>query len=269
MSVGDVRGSPKLYTVGFIASDQPRANSLGSGTLVSFGWLREVLTAAHVIDALKQSPEIGFVNFAQRAKQAQAIKMPGGSLECVEIGGKPWSALGPDLGFLRLPEQTTEALSTFCSFLDLPQQARLVGAPQPSNTEYYDVVMGVVQEWISDDPSKVLEKGIVNGLANWGNIAVIPAHSKLDRFEFTPGKAEIQLPNSYEGTSGGGLWRVYMEGPPGDQQKRVQTRLLGIPFYEILVPGSSPNIICHGPDSIYNSLMAKIRVLWPRETTGV
>ena len=261
--------APCCMQLDSVASDQPRANSLGSGTLVSFGTLREVLTAAHVVDALRQAPEIGFVNFAKKAKQAQAIRMPGGSLESLEVGGRPWGALGPDLGFLRLPEQTADALATFCSYLNLPQQARLVATPPPNNTKHYDVVIGVVQEWIDDDPSKVLEKGIVNGLANSGSVAVVPAHSGFDRYEFTPGQAEIKLPSSYGGTSGGGLWRVYMEEPPGVEQKRVQTRLLGIPFYEIIVPGSSPNIVCHGPDSIYNSLMGRIRSRWPRETAGV
>jgi hypothetical protein len=74
MTVGNVCGSPILYAVGFVASDQPRANSLGSGTLVSFGTLRGVLTAAHVIDALKQSPEIGFVNFAQRLLRSLLVR---------------------------------------------------------------------------------------------------------------------------------------------------------------------------------------------------
>ena len=195
--------------------------------------------------------------------------MPGGSLESLEVGGKPWSELGPDLGFLKLPEQTAEALATFCSYLNLPQQARLVATPPPNNTKHYEIVIGVVQEWISDDPSKVLEKGIVNGLANAGTVVAIPAHSGFDRFQFTPGKAEIELPSTYGGTSGGGLWRIYMDEPPGIEQERVQTRLLGIPFYEIKVPDSSPNIICHGPGSIYDLFMGQIRNRWPGETAGM
>ena len=30
-------GSPRAYAIGFVKPDQPRAASLGSGTLVSFG----------------------------------------------------------------------------------------------------------------------------------------------------------------------------------------------------------------------------------------
>ena len=126
-------GSPLSYTIGFVASDQARATSLGTGTLVRIGKLRGVITAAHVIiEALEPASEIGFVNFTQESRQPQGLRLPPGPLEYVKIEQRPWSEFGPDLAFLKLPEQTANSLAKFCSFLNLPEQAELSGKSPPS-----------------------------------------------------------------------------------------------------------------------------------------
>jgi hypothetical protein len=47
-------GSPRFYTIGFVAPERPLVRSLGSGTLVSFGTLHRILTARHVVDKLHE-----------------------------------------------------------------------------------------------------------------------------------------------------------------------------------------------------------------------
>src|SRR5580692_11736101 len=94
---------PRHFSIGFVASDQPLAAPLASGTLVSFGALHGILTVAHAIDVLKDAREIGFAHFLDA--QAQGIRLPPGRIEYVKMGDKPYSELGPDLAFLRLPSE--------------------------------------------------------------------------------------------------------------------------------------------------------------------
>lgn len=254
-------GKPRHYSIGFVASDQPLAAPLASGTLVRFGALHGVLTAAHVIDRLKDVKEIGLAHFLDA--QAQGIRLPRGCIEYVKVGDEPYSALGPDLAFLKLPSETVSALSAKCSFLNLTLEARLSETAPPKTAIQCDVVIGIVGEWHTDHAPEGFDKGIISGLQNWGSTIELPVHGGFDRLEFTPlANSEFPLPNSYGGTSGGGLWRIYSDV----KGSFSQARLLGIPFFQIPVASSTPNIICHGPSSIYRCMMEKIRDKWRNET---
>jgi hypothetical protein len=257
-------GKPRHYSIGFVASDQPRAASLGSGTLVSFGALHGILTAAHVVDLLlNDAKEVGLAYFTTRPAEAQGIRFHPDRIEHVKIGDEPYSERGPDLAFLKLPSETVSALSANCSFLNLPREARLSETAPPKTAMQCDIVIGLVGRWDADDASKILDKGIVSGLQNWGSTIELPPHDGLDRLEFTPfANSEFPLPDSYGGTSGGALWRIYSEG----KGSFSQARLLGIPFFQIYMAGSTPKIICHGPSSIYHYLMEKISEQWNSET---
>ena len=59
---------------------------------------------------------------------------------------------------------------------------------------------------------------------------------------------------SYEGLSGGGLWRVYFEADRNGQIIVREKRLLGIAFYQYVSDGKR-RIICHGPKSVYEHLI--------------
>ena len=201
--------------------------------------------------------------------QPQAMRLPPGQLDYVKIEERPYGPLGPDLAFLKLRDETAEALGTHCSFLNLPKEAQLSKAPPPNDVKETDIVFGLVGKWDDDDPSGVLDKGVITALANLGTIDALPSHAGFDRLQFTPGNSpEIQLPRSYGGTSGGGLWRLYTEKLANGEDHRVQARLLGIPYYEIYLPDRSPNIICHGPNSIYKFLMNDVCSRWPKETAA-
>ncbi len=63
-------------------------------------------------------------------------------------------------------------------------------------------------------------------------------------------------------------WRPHGESEADGKGSFSQARLLGIPFFEIYVAGSTPKIICHGPSSIYRYLMERIRGQWKSETAA-
>lgn len=63
----------------------------------------------------------------------------------------------------------------------------------------------------------------------------------------------LELPSSFEGTSGGGIWRLFYELGPTQTINLVEKRLTGVAFFQR--PGE---IVGHGPKSIYNDLRKKI-----------
>jgi hypothetical protein len=70
------------------------------------------------------------------------------------------------------------------------------------------------------------------------------------------------IPNSFQGVSGGALWRFrdffHMSEPP-QELKRDDYVLAGIVFWEDQTNPDAPFIRAHGPLSIYENFLPKVR----------
>lgn len=197
----------------------------------------------------------------------------------VKIGDKD-TEYGPDLAFIRLPSPTVEALSANCSFLNLVNEAQLSKSSAPEGSKQRDFVFGIVAEWSTGEPgsSKALDIGKISVQMNEGHTLEIAACDGCDRPQFTPLQNQTFLPplpperffppKSYGGTSGGGLWRRYTEPTSDGNERFVQSRLLGVPYFEKELDGKL-TIICHGPNSIYRTLSEAIRNRWRDEIAMV
>jgi hypothetical protein len=249
--------------------------------LVSFGKLYGILTARHVVDELQKEKkkgltEVGLAQVTTRAAQLQGMRLPVDWINEVKIGEAD-SECGPDLAFLRLPDQIAAALKANCSFLNLRQEAELSRSPAPENTKQRDFILGVVAELgtVECDPSKALDMGLICILMNEGNVIEIAACDGCDRLEFTPvpcqrfvapsADQEVSPPVSYGGTSGGGLWRLYAEPTADSKERLIQSRLLGVAYYQTKAANGSRTIICHGPQSIFSALPERIHGRWKGE----
>jgi hypothetical protein len=74
----------------------------------------------------------------------------------------------------------------------------------------------------------------------------------------------FSLPQSFQGTSGGAVWRFYTDA---DGQNVIDRRLFSVPFYESINLLEKQEILCHGPKDIYGLLVNKVMERWPREAT--
>jgi hypothetical protein len=113
-----------------------------------------------------------------------------------------------------------------------------------------DAVTGVVeelQEKLSINHSH--HAALIVGLTIAGNSQRIESIENMDRLEFTPlPSTNPALPESYEGVSGGGLWRSFRN----NKDETIELRLMGVAYYESAIKdGSSRKIICHGPENVY------------------
>jgi len=257
-----------LFTVGFVNPDggnKKRLGAFGSGTLIASDRLVGVLTAAHVLDELRDVDEIALVQFPVRGDQPQLLTVPTAYLDSVRIGEAPWSARGPDLAFIRLPDWTAELLRACGAFLNFGRHAELalVHGAMTKPDQKVDAIVGVVREWSNAafEIGPQVFAGRVNALHNVGHAAELDPVDEFDRLLFVPfPETDVALPRSYAATSGGGLWRALKTRNIAGNA--VTYFLLGVAFYENQTEGS-PTITCHGPASVYRLLGARIQELWP------
>jgi len=256
-----------LYTTGLM--DVTTGGSLGSGTFARYGRLRGVLTCAHVLAAIealagaRKKFQIGFLCFPVR-NQRQQRSIPHSYTDEVRMHGTaaPWR--GPDIGFLKLPEVFASELESIASFVNLEAQLDDY-LTKPKNQNALEVVSGIVAEMSPTPlgtPPTTPTTMAMEGLMNVGKSANRSPVRSEDRLYFRPipGPGFV-LPQSYKGTSGGGLWRIGIKASDTAPVAYFDRRLIGTAYYQT----PRGKIICHGPRSIYEDLMREMRAKWPSD----
>jgi hypothetical protein len=250
-------------TVGFVHVRGKSPASLGSGTLIKFGNVVGVLTCAHVLEALQAEDEIGILCFPVRATQIQTMRVALAMTEGIALGSRPWGEQGPDLAFLRLPAPIVADIERVSSIAngDLHRQNLMAG--EPARTRKLCAIAGVIDEMTKPAIITAIANGTVattpfEAMINIGNLFV--DDESKDRFRFQPKASEgVKLPTSYKGTSGGGLWKFFLNE---DDFSVVQARLIGVAYWEKRV-GDELHLIGHGQTSLYETLFNAIREKWP------
>lgn len=132
--------------------------------------------------------------------------------------------------------------------------------PQPDTTDPdiagVSVLGGVVGEWSVEEagPTGRSQRRLV-GLGSFGEVELQRQEGEHDLLVFRPrDQDDFNAPRSYGGTSGGGLWRLYLDRATETTYKLKRRDLVGVALFETEDRG----IICHGPGSIYGVLRSQI-----------
>jgi hypothetical protein len=127
---------------------------------------------------------------------------------------------------------------------------------EPSHRTHVDAVFGLVDEF-SEKPVK--EKGSVTtpmqGVLTPGHI--VERKNGAMTLECMAYNVP-HLPNSFGGTSGGGLWRMYLNQADNSSYEHVQTRLCGVASFQ----RDSTHIVCQGIERLEQALISAIRRQW-------
>lgn len=260
------------YTVSFLRfTDKGDEDAVvaGSGTLAIVGGVHGILTAGHVLAKLPSEGDVGVVRFPTEAETFQSLRLKMSDCEKLIISSGEFTRTSPDLGFLRLPASASVALESTNKFLDLDAGRSAMSEAEPSD-HFFDVVVGAVGVWTNDLPAKLSStrrKGI-NGLFGVGKIVKRYEATDVDLFDFKPDERHDELtPPRYNGTSGGGAWRIYLDATSGDEHEPYalkEVRLLGVPFFQFPAPPKGDLVIaCQGPAMVYHQLMERVRNRWP------
>ncbi len=238
---GAVLDKVKHFTIGFgRAGDTPAAK--GTGLLIRHGELHGILTCAHVDKYLRELKQpVGLVRLNRGlAQQFGTIDME--EVFSYAAGEEPWTKGGEDISFIHLPPQLVGNIAKDCVFLDAEKN---FSKPEPDNRSSlipaYSV-FGLVEEFTGattrqDGMATTLLKGVLTS----GVLRDVDAlTATLECFkENLP-----DLPDSFGGTSGGGLWRVYVRKRDDGSFEAIHHRLIGIASQED--KSSPPRITCQG-----------------------
>ncbi len=260
------------YTVGFAAlssnENAEDAECAGSGTLVTIGSLHGILTAAHVIERLSKENRVGIVLVADTSEQFQRQAINMGHTASVTIYKKELGQDGPDLGFLKLPQESIGWLRAKNSFYNLSKRRDSVLINRYPSKSHTDSIVGMIHEFTKDassDMKNVRKKSFTAIFCE----ARFRGAKWTDTFDLQyvepKSDPDFKLPDSFEGTSGGALWRFFVV----EKEKKisvVERWLLGVPFFQSRSADNKRTITCHGPRGIYGSLIDRVVAKWPAET---
>ncbi len=250
------------FTVGFVSLKDEMPTPFGSGTLVKTATTQGILTCGHVLAEIEKVDVFGVCLFPVRSNQLQAPKLLVEETANHAISLYDQEGDAPDLAFIPIPTTLFSSLRSTANVFDLDEGAARYKSPSPS-AYCIDVVAGVVAE-MTAPASEVGSKRVlsVNGLMNVGKVENSAPENGYDMLLFTPQREENSAsPTTFGGTSGGGLWEVFVNKNEDGGLDFVQKRLAGVAFYERFDDGMK--IKCHGPDSLYTTLLPKIYEQYP------
>lgn len=215
----------------------------GSGTLVAFGESHYILTASHVWErVLKGAVKVGITltdNISHRFLMDVAA---------IVICGAPRAAAsedwGPDLIFLRIPEEHLGTIKAYQSFYD-PE----VDGKKSLNVNHVEmwVLMGAPAAF--GKFTRIHADIEINGLfANIGPGCY--NRGDFDYYDLEMNLSAPGVPASFGGVSGGGLWRVMAHCSCSGGNIDWLRILEGVAFYQSPIVGGRRIVRCHGPKSI-------------------
>ena len=247
------------FTVGLLSLREGNQSPLGSGTLVTCGGNKGILTCGHVVAALSGRAEFGVVTFPVRQTQRQGIKIP--SNVSIDMATKFYSAPdskgGPDLAFIPIPAVEFSKFTSTASVFDL-DLGKKRSAHAPLDCDVIEVLAGVLGQ-LTPPPlsagNTVTQP--VEGLASTGSIVEVSSEGDWDQLHFKPKQDADLTPSNYQGTSGGGIWRMYVRKSTEDAYECVESTLIGVAYWQEPHAGSL-DVFGHGPHSIYSQLLDAI-----------
>ena len=242
------------YSIGFVRLEStPRGQDavlLGSGTLVSAGSKRAVLTADHVLSNLPRTGRLGLI-ISQTLEQ-HTVDTEG--LAYLPIARGKIDADGPDLGAVVLAPSIAGAIAAKKTFYNLDLRRDQMLHSPPGLHEGFWFVNGFVDEYTVVEPGSD-RYGSVKGFYNVSG-AGGPEESIVagdhDYFAFPVGYRERAVaPKRFGGMSGGGLWQVPLDHDAQGQIKHKTPLLSGVVFYQAPTTDAYCGVKCHGRRSVY------------------
>lgn len=253
-------------TVGFVSIDASIPRPLGSGTLVRCRSTQGILTCGHVLVELPNDSDFGIVQFGLPQGSDQRVRISGETTvtNAVTFYAPPLKKDGPDLAFVPIPLAVFADLEARGSVLNLDLGIQKAPTGRPDDAEVLEAVGGIIGQ-MTQPATTVGNRSTlsVEGLVCPGSVIDAPRIGQWDQLHFKPQQqSESKLPTDYQGTSGGGIWRIYLQKDSNGGYTPIETRLIGVAYWQDEVAGSL-GIIGHGPISVYDHLLAAIYRRWP------
>ena len=238
----------------------------GSGTLISVGNVRAILTADHVLDYIANEKDIGLAfpcRFESQKNHVQLMILEMEYVRSLTIKRGPIKSEGPDLGILVLPEIDANRIGLKGSFYNLiNRQNRMLKSPPSAVDSGNWILSGAAGEWTKDLPPEQHYSRVkqFRGCAGLGIVTAAYAVGDYDILDFEAKHISgYQGPKSFGGFSGGGLWEVLLDKK--DEGFEVLDKFLsGVAFYQSNIEKDRSQFIrCNGRRSIYKHVIEALQ----------
>jgi len=230
------------FTVALLAiynGSHERLALAGTGTLVWIDNAHFILTARHVWDeVLSKADQIGLTlkpeidhKYGVARKEFAIFGLP-----------KPaeWNEWGPDLILLRIPAESVGTIGAYKSYWNM--QGRI-----DVNAEILEVMvlMGTPAALgeFTDTHAELQITGMFLGPEK------VQERDGLDYLDYEMDLSFTEVPRTFGGVSGGGVWRVYLYSAQ-DGEIDWKMSFHGTAYYELEIVNEHRPIRCHGPKSI-------------------
>jgi hypothetical protein len=255
-------------TVGFVnfhpAHEPTEIVLAGSGTLVSAGGFRAILTAAHVISNLPDSGPVGLILPTRFGPHRHQTKIEMQTVRKIIIARGTDEDKGPDIGLLILPSADLARFSDRKIFSNLSKRRKkMLHDPHPAIRGAW-VLCGMVGEWTTNLPK---ERGYEHGKGFNGlcsPVALVNERQETDFDYFSIQAANNESyegPESFGGCSGGGLWHLIIREREDKTLFIDEMLLAGVAFYQSGWIDGRNTIECHGRKSIYGTVVETLEKL--------
>lgn len=241
------------YSVAITRLEENDPRLFGSAVLAQHRGIHGLLTARHVIEVIRREPRFCLV--LRAGSHRFAVELDHTTILKSETGLSEDS--GPDIGFVCLPDYSLGQIRASNSFVSLEKHRERAASLDPSTGLW--CLLGCPDERSSTNsiPGRI-------ELTAFGLACVGPPpenHEDGEDFDYYEMIAQYSdsndLPNSFGGVSGGGVWQARAEGCNGVYTIR-EVVLRGVAFHESRRLGNIRAIRCHGSKSLYHWLLRKI-----------
>jgi hypothetical protein len=225
----------------------------GTGTLVKSSGRHYILTAAHCAARLTDYKKIGLP-----IRPAYPLIVQ--RLDPIFIEQRKEDAWGPDLAFIPMSAVDVSNFTAFSMdkrFYDLDKYAAqiLKEVPKVAWNVWSLVGSPDLLSSVSDTRHLQLQMMVYK--------ATVRPSIRRGKYDYVEIRVPLKSPNAlrtFQGVSGGGVWRRQLTSKPDGSLDVVGPHLLvGCAFYETQRKGKSRYIRCHGWRSIYEMGLSELR----------
>ena len=217
-----------------------RLEPAGTGTLVVISNRYYILTAAHVWERLESALRFG-ISLIENRDHKTWIDPKTITPTLVKPPDSRWNEWGPDVALLNIPEVIVGGIKAHRVFEDIATPGKMLNAP----TVEFWAVIGTPKEHGTFTPNHAE----VQIAAFFGN-PKYQRRGEHDYYDLEVNTASPGMPKSFQGVSGGGLWRILAYISEETKKADWVPRLKGVAFFELAATGDKVIIRCHGPKSL-------------------
>jgi hypothetical protein len=243
------------YTASIFAVEHSRPTYRGTVTCVTIAGRGYLLTAAHVWRELRGDC------FAL-SLEADRLLVPVRKdvVEAIILEASASSEWGPDLVLIGLPDLVVRDISQVKAFYNVDKRR-----PQSGERPEYDVGVWAVVGAPAEQ-SVFREKEAILKISLFAS--VVASAQEREGFDYVDlsyyHEDRPDLPRSYGGISGSGLWHLPIStSPSGTVRWSGDARLEGVAFYQKPSGPLEGTIRCHGRKSLYEHAFARCRSATP------